>query len=279
MSYCIIENFLSKKECDKLLNDTQSISKDNFAKTHNFKREVLSSGSIEFKKLLEISENWNSLDKKLNSEEFLNQICEKLNIKNSFLLTKFFSNYDDKNKPHLSYKKLGINQIRNIRTPSLIRYLIYRIYRGLIRKIKFGFINIFKKQPIELLYDYSRAYNGYVNEIHRDTDYRTIIILIYLNDLDDKSGGGELNIFKNISGTLNKYPKNSDIKLVKAIKPEPGKMVAMINEHNYFHSTNKLEKLEGTRDFIYGGYTLLAGKNPFLKKTNEKIKSAYHLYD
>ena len=126
MSYCIIENFLSKTECDKLLNDTQSISKDNFVKTHNFKREVLSSGSIEFKKLLEISNSWKSLDRKLNSEEFLKQICEKLNIKNSFLLTKFFSNYDDKNKPHLSYKKLGINQMRNVRTPSLIRYLIYR---------------------------------------------------------------------------------------------------------------------------------------------------------
>jgi hypothetical protein len=65
---------------------------------------------------------------------------------------------------------------------------------------------------------------------------------------------------------------------VKKTKPEPGKMIAMINEHGIFHSTNKLEKLEGTRDFIYGGYTLLTEKNPFLK-TSEKIKSAYYLYD
>ena len=278
MSYCIIDNFLSRKECDDLLKDARLIPKDNFVKTHNFKREVLSSGSIEFKKLLDLSKNWNSLDNKLNSDEFLIKICEKLNIKNSFLLTKFFSNYNNKDKPHLSYKKLGINQIRNIRTFSLIKYILYRIYRGLLRKIKFGTINIFKRQPIELLYDYSRAYNGYVNEIHRDTDYRTIIILIYLNDLGERSAGGELNIFKNISGTLKKYPKEDDIELVEKIKPEPGKMIAMINEHGYFHSTNKLDKLEGTRDFIYGGYTLLAGKNPFLKKS-EKIKSAYHLYD
>ena len=53
MSYCIIDNFLSRKECDDLLKDARLIPKDNFVKTHNFKREVLSAGSIEFKKLLD----------------------------------------------------------------------------------------------------------------------------------------------------------------------------------------------------------------------------------
>ena len=132
--------------------------------------------------------------------------------------------------------------------------------------------------PIELLYDFSKAYNGYENKIHRDTDFRVIIILIYLNELDTTSSGGELKIFKNISKTLKQYPDEKEIELVEEIKPEPGKMVVMLNNYEFFHSTKKLEKLNGSRNFIYGGFTLLSGKNPYLKH-HSSTKSAFHHYD
>ena len=66
-----------------------------------------------------------------------------------------------------------------------------------------------------------------------------------MNELDTTSSGGELKIFKNISKTLKQYP-DEKIELVEEIKPEPGKMVVMLNNYEFFHSTKKLEKLNGS---------------------------------
>ena len=277
MSYQIIKNFLSVDECKNLLKDAEKVERSRYEKTHDFKRETLSSGSIELSKLIEKSINWNNLNKKINSQKFLDQLCEKLQIKKEFNLKQFFGNYDKNNKFHLAYKKIGLNQITGVETLTLLKYLIYRIYRSLLRSIKFFRFNN-NKMPIELLYDFSKAYNGYENKIHRDTDFRVIIILIYLNELDTTSSGGELKIFKNISKTLKQYPDEKEIELVEEIKPEPGKMVVMLNNYEFFHSTKKLEKLNGSRNFIYGGFTLLSGKNPYLKH-HSSTKSAFHHYD
>ena len=47
---------------------------------------------------------------------------------------------------------------------------------------------------MELLYDYSISPNGYFREIHRDSDARTIVFLIYLNDLSSEGTGGDLKL-------------------------------------------------------------------------------------
>ncbi len=37
---------------------------------------------------------------------------------------------------------------------------------------------------------------GYVREIHRDSDARHVVFLLYLNDFPEKGEGGELNLFE-----------------------------------------------------------------------------------
>ena len=77
---------------------------------------------------------------------------------------------------------------------------------------------------IELLYDYSKSGNGYGREIHRDSDSRYIVILLYLNDLDDSAKGGSLNIFK-LKIALQKPKLTTKIQfheLVESIMPKLG---------------------------------------------------------
>ena len=66
---------------------------------------------------------------------------------------------------------------------SIFKYLLFRIY--LIIKKKIFFLKFIFKQslPIEFIYDYSQAGNGYSREIHRDSDSRIVVILLYLNEL------------------------------------------------------------------------------------------------
>ena len=51
---------------------------------------------------------------------------------------------------------------------------------------------------MELLYDYSISPNGYFREIARDSDARTIVFLIYLNDLSSEGTGGDLKFYKDL---------------------------------------------------------------------------------
>ena len=278
MNYFVIDNFISEDNCRELIKDTPKLNGDNYIKTHKGTRMMLTSSSLNFKNLLASSENWRKLDEKISSNSFLEMILKKLSINKNFHLTNFFSDYSTANKNHASFKNLGLLQLNNVNILSLTKYLIYKIFRSIYRFFKFNLINLIKDQPIELLYDFSKATNGYENQIHRDTDSRVLIILIYLKYLEDDSKGGNLKIYKNTIKTNDYYPDQKNLELIEEIKPKPGRLVVMMNDNNFFHSTDKLSNLAGTRDFIYGGYTALSGVNPFLKD-NKKHKTAFFLYD
>ena len=95
-------------------------------------------------------------------------------------------------------KNLGILQLNNLNTFTLVKYLTYRVYRSIKKNLIFGLANLFKDQPLELLYDYSKAINGYKNEIHKDSYHRIFIFVLYLNKLGQDSKGGGLKIYKNV---------------------------------------------------------------------------------
>ena len=80
---------------------------------------------------------------------------------------------------------------------------------------------------------------------------------------------------------LSAYPQKKDYEFIKKIDPKPGRLVIMLNDGKFFHSVDKISNLNGTRDFIYGGYTILSGKNPFIKPNFFKMESrtGFHIYD
>lgn len=279
MQYFEINNFLDKKTCENLIIDYKQYSKNKKNVRIHDSRDFLSSSDENFKMLCESSLNWNNLYKKINSTDFLNLCLKKLNLekdRDKFYITSFF-NSRKKDQTYLKYKSMGKTEIKKINDKALLKYTLYRLYRSLLRKIKFSRIFNFKKKPLEILFDVSKAGNGYKREIHRDSDNRFIVFLIYINNLDQNSNssGGNFDIYHN-EQNYNEFKKN--LKKIKSIKPEAGKLIAFLNEDQSFHAVDEMKNFEEYRYFLYGSFTFLNNENPYIKfKT--KSKTEFHLYE
>ncbi|MDA9650313.1 2OG-Fe(II) oxygenase [Candidatus Pelagibacter sp.] len=281
MNYKIIKNFLNFKDCENLIKEAQKKSSyNNYQKIHN-NRSFLTCSNVEFNNLCNKSDHWRELEQKLVSEDFFEFCCETLNLnKNKFKIFNHFKN-KKKNEFQKKIEKIGLSQLKNLNTSTIIKFTLIRLIRRFLRKIKFSKFFSPLKRPIELLYDYSVAGNGYTREIHRDSDSRIIVFLIYLNTLEAGTKGGNLEIFK----LKNKVDKNSSAKpsrdeceIIDDISPEAGKLVIFQNKDDSFHSVSKIEKAKNKRHFIYGGFTLLNGKNPYIIN-NSVLKTEFHLYE
>ena len=177
-------------------------------------------------------------------------------------------------------KKIGLSQLKNLNTGTIIKFTLIRLIKRILKTIKFSKFFFPIKRPTELLYDYSVAGNGYAREIHRDSDSRIIVFILYLNSLEEGTNGGNLEIFK----LKNKVVKNNSAKpskeecdIIDDVSPY-GKLVIFQNGDDSFHSVSKIENAQSQRHFIYGGFTLLNGRNPYI--TNKSVlKTEFHLYE
>ena len=209
--------------------------------------------------MIKKSISWKNLHDQLNSDEFLNTLTDALNIKNhEFTVTNFFFNFKP-NKFLKRYKEINSKKLSTVGNKNLIFYFVYKIYRYLLRKFKYTFT---KKKYVELLYDYSISPDGYFREIHRDSDSRTIVFLIYLNELENNGSGGDLNLFKYNKDVKNipSQPKQEDCDLIKSIPPKTGTLVTFLNSHDSLHSVSKMKNHSKLRHFLYGSFTLLGKK-------------------
>ena len=140
-------------------------------------------------------------------------------------------------------------------------------------------MNLFKL-PVELLYDYSTALNGYKREIHRDSDNRVIVFLLYLNSISKEAKGGSLDIYK-LKDKNNKefvsQPNDEDCVLVETVKPDYGKLLIFQNSDISYHAVSEMENNKIVRHFLYGGFTILKGKNPFINNS-KKFKTPFRIY-
>lgn len=286
MKYFIIKNFINEETCKKLIKEANDKSKNN----HEYKknktvihgsRQFLSSTDIEFYNLLKNSKEWRNLINKINSEKFLNFCLAKYHLsKKKFSLVNFFKN-KKLSTIQKKFKEMSSNKIRLISTKNLLLYFLIRLYRDSIRKIKFSKIFYLNKSAVELLFDYSKAGNGYSRQIHRDSDNRLIVFILYLNSPAKKENykGGNFDIYKLIRGNKNiSYPKKNNCKKIDSIKPLAGQLIVFLNDNNSFHGVEKMENHSQLRHFIYGGFTLLNKKNPYINNSS-KVATEFHLYD
>ena len=277
MKYFIINDFLSKDECLDLIKDSDKFIYTEAIPNMNSRRSLRSS-NIEMINLANKSSSWKNLLNKINSKDFFDYCFEKLNInKKLFFQINYVNKIDKLSKFELKFKKLGNQNLSVMNSFSIFKYLLFRIY--LIIKKKIFFLKFIFKQslPIEFIYDYSQAGNGYSREIHRDSDSRIVVILLYLNELSESARGGELNLYKFIKNKKNKIPSRpnpEDCEIIERIKPYPGKLIIFQNTSESFHSVEEMLNHKGIRHFIYGGFTILAGKNPFLLNSIDKLKTS-----
>jgi Rps23 Pro-64 3,4-dihydroxylase Tpa1-like proline 4-hydroxylase len=277
MNYKILENFIDKKSCLELIDDAKKYSHNDHLKVQN-ERLILPSSSINFLNLIKKSNAWNNLHKYLNSQNFLKKLQDELKIQDQKLLVTNFFFKKEPNYLLKKYKFLNSKKISTIGTINLFFYIIFKFYRFLERKIRFSFTS---KKFVELLYDYSISPNGYYREIHRDSDARTIVFLIYLNDLQNDGSGGELNLYKfNKDGTkIPSQPNENDCILLKSIPPKTGTLVTFLNSHDSLHAVSKMKNHNNLRHFLYGSFTLLGKKNNFLKNSVGSLKTNFNIFE
>ena len=277
MHYKILENFLNKEFCESLINDANTFSKNDHISVLN-NRLILPSSSLSFLNLLKKSPSWKKLHTRLNSQIFLDTLLNQLNLKKKdFTVTNFFFN----EKPNIlqkKYKHLNSKSISTIGNINLTFYIFYKFYRFFIRKIKYTFSI---KNYVELLYDFSKSPNGYKREIHRDSDSRTIVFLIYLNELDKDGLGGDLKLhqYKKTNSMIPAQPSAEDCSLIQTIPPKTGRLVTFLNSHDSLHSVSEMNNFNGFRYFLYGSFTLLGKKNSFLKKIKNNLKTNFNIFE
>ena len=283
MKYKVIENFIDKKTCEELINNSRKIIFNNKVDVINTNRKSITSSSKLFSKLLETSDNWKKLYKKINSEEFLNFCLKNLecdDLKNKTSIVNFYNN-EETNKIYQKYKNKSNTLIKNLSILSIFDYILKRI----LRKIhKFGFLlkyTLKNKFALELLFDYSVAKKGYFREIHRDSDNRLIVFLLYLNSFKKESDDdeGNLIIYKRIKDDKNlSQPDENSCELIKSISPKEGKLIIFLNSNDSYHAVKKIIDENQERHFLYGAYTLLNKGNPFINNKS-KLKTNFNFYD
>ena len=75
---------------------------------------------------------------------------------------------------------------------------------------------------------------------------------------------------------LNQKKKNCE--KIENIKPEAGKLIVFLNESESFHGVEEMKNHSDYRYFIYGSFTLLNQKNPYINNKS-KLATEFHMYD
>ena len=103
-------------------------------------------------------------------------------------------------------------------------------------------------EDIDVYIDFNIARDGYMREIHVDSNNRIMGFLFYLSDLDEMGGeGGELGL----------YTRDSSEKtfLSKSIKPVENSSVWKLDAHDCWHNVKQMKNTNGWRKFVYVAIT------------------------
>lgn len=289
--HLIIENFIKEYECKRLISE----AKENMGEYRKLKEDtrtkmggrlILPCTDDFFKSLLKKSQVWNDLHRTLNSIEMINLILKrsinnqtdkdtlswilkkKIYIGSLPSLSKFISK-----KILSTWKRILAKKIYKATFKELIVAAFLNTFSDFYRLITFLLDYIFGRRRLSLLYDYSISKDGYAREIHRDSDARFIVFLLYLNDLDENVGGS-LRMFKS-KKKMKDYPfrpDNSSVEKYADFTPKKGKLIMFLNTSNAYHDVSLMKNSKNERHFIYGAYTLTHDLFS-LARINSKSKS------
>ena len=143
-NYQVIKNFISEKECNQLINDAIQIKDEDFLNIQT-KRLFLSSSSLEMQMLINKYISWKKLVNILDSQEFLEKCCDKLNIEFKLKKVNFFNKNINisSNSSYLKFKKNGLKRLKDVTLKDLVNYFFMKFFRSILRNIKFSRIFYF----------------------------------------------------------------------------------------------------------------------------------------
>ena len=113
--------------------------------------------------------------------------------------------------------------------------------------------------------DWSSASDGYVREIHRDTDKRIWNFLIFFNDKEWDGGDFLIHSSDNVT-TLDHQIWNTKLPVHKTIEAKKNRGVFFLSTPDSYHSVSLQSNTKNPRKFIYGSYSYRNG-DVFTKRT------------
>ena len=294
----MIDNFLSTEECEKLITEASPAihryRKKTSTNTNTMGgRTILPCTDDILKDLIIKSKEWQILHDRLTSIQMIDLLLNKvvnssteedikawIKSKNIYIddlpsINKFLSNkFQSKWKRSLNSSVTEMSSLGLIFTACLnISDHIYRLIISL-------FDHLLRRRRLSLLYDYSLSKKGYAREVHRDSDSRVIVFLLYLNSLEEDVGG-KLCLYKSINENrmYDPIPKICSVEKFEQITPSPGKLIMFLNTSNAYHAASLMTKSQTERHFIYGGFTLSSDLFSLANiRSNGSAPTAYSLY-
>tara|TARA_A100001035_G_C27772586_1_gene497201 strand:- start:911 stop:1855 length:945 start_codon:yes stop_codon:yes gene_type:complete len=289
----VCDDFISKEYCKILIEEASNFLP---SKT-NENRMMVPWKSIVFRNLTKSSNAWAALEREMPNNAFkifckyFNNENQSKNIiyknwikKKSIKLVNELYNISSillSKKQLRNYQENLEKECRRLPNKLLFIYSLIGLFDAVYRNI-LGTIDLFKGTiKLTPLFDYSIANKGYGREIHRDTDSRAFVLLLYLNNLEDETTGGNFCVFENTK-EYKKYPsqiRSSDAKKVLEVHPKAGRLVIFFNQANAYHGVSEMSYSKKGRNFIYGGFTMQNSLNsPSNKLKKNSVPTDYFLY-
>ena len=189
-----------------------------------------------------------------------------LYIKNSVNSAKLFNLFNSKS----FYKKIENLFTKNFKDGSWVnlhkpksfnpkKFTIKKKLNSSELKKMLG--NNYTNPKVNLDIDFSVSKGGYRLRPHRDDITRLYNFLIYLTDIPKKNGGS-LTIYrkkakKNLRKSFRRFPKITELEIVKSFTPKKGTVVFFQSTPNSYHGVKRfIERNCPKRFFIYGSYAL-----------------------
>ncbi len=199
-------------------------------------RSRINKGSKNFNKYINKSKISKKLFQLFNSKKFYNKI----------------ENVFKKNFKNQSWVNLYPPKLFNTKKFTIKKKINSTELKALLSKN-------YKHPNVNLDIDFSVSKGGYRLRPHRDDITRLYNFLIYLTDIPRKNGGS-LTIYKkkakkNIRKSFKRFPKMSELEIVKSFTPKKGTVVFFQSTPNSYHGVKRFIEMNcPKRFFIYGSY-------------------------
>lgn len=291
--YC--DDFLSESECKALVQAAEALRPESNSNQSHGGRFSIFSSSEDMAQLTNTCSHWQQLKEMIEKGRLVDELLASLH-ELPCQSEKFMAAIDqgDIRKetsvrsalPRIYPRKLRLKSRQEIRYSSakvLAATIFFRALNFLLRH-GLAISHIFlRKRVIVPLWDYSMAKNGYGREVHRDSDSRVVVFLIYLNEIGAEADGGGLTLY-NSSVCEKKIwsprPVAHDVSPLQTLKPKAGRLVIFLNTANAYHSVDTMNNSDRSRHFIYGGYTLLSSLGSIARKySSEAMPTEFNIYE
>ena len=279
----VVDGWLDGTECRRLIADGDAHCPTDEGLVIHGGRHFVPNTTTAWQHLCASSEAWRSLSDRLGSSEFLDWIVSRLDSNGSdadLVPIRVFTNRRSGLDRRLQ-KASPEGRAGAFRLLHLVAKRVNQSQMGLRRHLRYASTRLIARSTaVELLCDYSRASDGYGRVIHRDSDMRRYVFLLYLNALDDCATGGNLDTYRlsEPGQGAPAWPSEDECELVDSVAPSAGRLVVFRNTHDSYHGVSVMQGHGTVRHFLYGGFTQLGGTNPNMVRSIGSIPTEFHLY-